>query len=60
MKMSFQICNLKAPNSVKNTCIFAAFQAGDTITNLHVALNRYQEQVNKIEFNMEVRRVNTK
>ena len=49
MKMSFQICNLKAPNSVKNTCIFAAFQAGDTITNLHVALDRYQEQVNTIE-----------
>ena len=41
MKMSFQICNLKAPNSVKNTCIFAAFQAGDT--NLHVA-DHYQEQ----------------
>ena len=49
MKMSFQICNLRAPNSVKNTCIFAAFQAGDTITNLHVALDRYQEQVNRIE-----------
>ena len=49
MKMSFQICNLKPPNSVKNTCIFAAFQASDTITNLHVALDRYQEQVNTIE-----------
>ena len=49
IKMSFQICKLKAPNSVKNTCIFAAFQASDTITNLHVALVRYQEQVNRIE-----------
>jgi len=49
MKMLLQICNLKAPNFVKNTCIVAAFQAGDTITNLHVALNRYQEQVNRIE-----------
>ena len=39
-KMNFQIVNKPSPNSVANTCIFAAFQAQDTITNLHVALDR--------------------
>lgn len=47
-KMSFQICNVPQPNSVENTCVFAAFQAGDTATNLHIALELYKVQVNDL------------
>ena len=38
VKINFQICNVENPNSVKNTCVFAAFEALDTATNIHVAL----------------------
>ena len=48
-KMNFQIVNKPSPNSVANTCIFAAFQAQDTITNLHVALDRYKQQLKDLE-----------
>ena len=39
-KMSFQIHNVPHPNSVENTCVFAAFQANDSTINLHIALDR--------------------
>ena len=58
MKTTFQICNLNVPSSIKNTCIFAAFREADTITNLRVALDRYEEKVNRIEFNMEIKMSN--
>ena len=45
-KMSFQICNVPHPNSVENTCVFAAFEASDSALNLHIALDRYKDQVN--------------
>ncbi len=38
--MNFQIVNVPAPNSVRNTCVFTAFEAVDTPTNLDVALSR--------------------
>ena len=44
-KMSFQICNVPHPNSVQNTSVITAFQAGDSAINLHVALDRYKDQV---------------
>ena len=34
-KMNFQIVNVPAPNSVRNTSVFNCFEAGDSITNLH-------------------------
>eukprot|EP00731_Ephydatia_muelleri_P033241 Em0026g61a len=39
-KMIFQILNTPKPNSVHNTCVFSCFEADDTVTNLHVALDR--------------------
>ena len=39
-KMNFQIVNTQSPNSVHNTCVFSCFEADDTVTNLHVALDR--------------------
>lgn len=44
-KMSFQICNINHPNSPANTCIFCIFLAYDSVTNLHIALDKYTEQI---------------
>ena len=44
-KMNSQIVNTSAPNSIYNTCVFASFEAQDTIANLHIALDRYKEEV---------------
>ena len=44
--MNFQIVNVAAaPNSVHNTCVFCCFEVSDTVTNLHIALDRYTDQV---------------
>ena len=47
--MALQIVNTPHPNSIQNTCVFAAFEAGDTVTNLKVALGRYKEQVKRLQ-----------
>ena len=48
-KSNFQIVNTRAPNSIYSTCVFSCFEAPDSITNLHVALDRYQAQVNALQ-----------
>eukprot|EP00731_Ephydatia_muelleri_P010746 Em0005g1332a len=48
-KMNFQIVNVAAPNSVNNTCVFCCFEADDSYTNLHIALERYKEQVEHLQ-----------
>ncbi|KAL5515002.1 hypothetical protein EMCRGX_G000108 [Ephydatia muelleri] len=48
-KMNFQIVNVAAPNSVNNTCVFCCFEADDSYTNLHIALERYKEQVENLQ-----------
>ena len=47
-KMAFQICNVPHPNSPDNTCAFCVFEAADNVTNLHIALDRYKEQIDRI------------
>lgn len=49
MKTSFQICNTPNPNSVQNTVVFSVFEAKDTPVNLHVALDRYHDQVDTLQ-----------
>ena len=44
-KMTFQIVNVATPNSVHNTCVSSFFAAGDSVTNLHVALDLFKDQV---------------
>ena len=44
-KINFQIVNIQSPNSPQNTCVFAIFDAKDTTTNLHVALDRFQDGI---------------
>ena len=48
MKLNFQICNVKAPNSTQNTCVFAMFEAPDSATNVHLVLERYNHQVSQL------------
>ena len=48
-KMNFQIVNTHRPNSVHNTCVFSCFEADDTLVNLHVALDRYKDEVAEIK-----------
>ena len=44
-KMNFQIVNVATPNSVHNTCVFSCFVAGNSIINLHMALDCFNDQV---------------
>lgn len=48
-KMNFQICNVVNPNSKHNTCIFMLFMASDSVSNLHVGLDRYKEQIEQLQ-----------
>ena len=40
---------MESPNSKTNTCIFCAFLAYDSVTNLHIALDRFSDQVNNLQ-----------
>ena len=44
-KMNFQIVNVESPISPQNTCVFACFEAADTMTNLHVGLDRFKADI---------------
>lgn len=48
-KMHFQICNVCQPNSPSNTCIFCIFMAYDSVTNLHIGLDRYVDQIKDLQ-----------
>ena len=49
MKMNFQIMNCLHPNSVTNTCVFTAYEANDSVSNLHIALDRYKAQIDDLQ-----------
>ena len=48
-KMCFQICNMEAPNSPQNTCVFSIFEAPDTYTNMWIGLDRFRSQIAELE-----------
>lgn len=48
-KFNIQLCNTTAPNSMKNTALLSVFKAGDTTTNLHIALDMYKEHVKEAQ-----------
>ena len=48
MKLSFQLCNVEHPNSCKNSCVFAVFEAPDTTANLNIALETFRSQINDL------------
>ena len=47
-KMNFQIVNTQSPNSPQNTCVFAIYAAKETTTNLHVALDRFPDDIESL------------
>ena len=48
MKLSFQVCNVEHPNSCKNSCVFAVFEAPDTAANLHIALETFRSEIDDL------------
>lgn len=48
-KMVLQIVNVNHPNSPNNTCVFAIFDGPDSVANLTVLADRFQEQVNSLQ-----------
>lgn len=48
-KMNFQVCNVLHPNSPANTCVFCIFVAYDSVTNLHIGLDRYTEEISLLQ-----------
>lgn len=43
--MNFQIVNVESPNAPQNTCVFSIFEGGDSTVNLHVALDRFKDDI---------------
>ncbi len=48
-KMYYQIVNVKAVNSIRNTTAFCVYEADETITNLHTALDMYIKQIDSLQ-----------
>ena len=48
VKVFFQLCSVTNPNSVQTTYVFTAFKAKDTTTNLHVTLDHYKPQFERL------------
>lgn len=48
-KFAFQLANLEKPNSTENTVVFTMFEASDSPHNLHIALDRYKEEIHTIQ-----------
>ena len=44
-KLNMQLVNTTKPNSMKRTTLLSVFKAGDSTTNLHIALDMYREHV---------------
>lgn len=53
-KFNLQLVNTEKPNSMKNTALVSVFKAGDSTTNLHVALDMYKEHVSEMQ-GMQIR-----
>ena len=49
MKLNFQILKITHPNSPTNTCVFAAFEASDTRSNVLIALERFQMPIQELK-----------
>ena len=47
--MVLQIVNVIHPNSPNNTCVFAIFDGPDSVANLTVLGDRFQEQVDSLQ-----------
>ena len=50
--MSLKVANVAHPNSVQNTYVFCCYEAGDSVTNLHIALDLYKEEIKALQSTM--------
>lgn len=48
-KFNLQLVNVKNPNSVKKTVLISVVKAGDSTSNLHLALDRYKEHIEEAQ-----------
>ena len=48
-KITLQVCNTPKPNSPNNTLIIAVFEAADTYTNLGIALDGIEQQLEALD-----------
>ena len=48
-KFNFQLMNTQHPNSQKNTTLVSIYEAGDSLTNLHTALDMYKTPVTEMQ-----------
>lgn len=48
-KLSYQIVNVRHPNSPNNTCVFSIFEAKDSLVNLKVTADMFGEEINSLE-----------
>ncbi len=55
-KLTLQLVNTHHPNSLKNTHVVSIFKAGDSVANLHTALDIYAEHVKEAQ-EMEIQYV---
>ena len=47
-KLSVQLANALAVNSINNTYVITCYQGTDTLANLQVAISRYREQLQEL------------
>ncbi len=47
-KFMMEMANVKNPNSKYNTFVICAFEASDSPVNLHMALDKYKDQIESI------------
>lgn len=48
-KFNVQLVNVPKPNSVKTTALLSVFKAGDSPSNLHIALDMYKEHIKEAQ-----------
>jgi hypothetical protein len=47
-KMMLEVANIANPNSRRDTSVICVYESSDTAPNLHIALEKYKEQVESI------------
>ena len=48
-KMAMQIVNQPQPNSADHTVVFSCLEAGDSVANLHVCLDYFQQHIHEMQ-----------
>jgi hypothetical protein len=49
VKVYYQVVNVDSPNSPSNTTVFCIFEAGESPSNLHIALDGFVDEINNLQ-----------